>query len=200
MPRTIDLRTASSRTVPLDTGHELAAPPNRELIETAEAAHPELAPDFSGHVILAWETLDAEPFAQSRRWLIGSGATLALGAVVAGWLGNMPFAAMLVISGSLLIASAFRKPKDISVRITERGIGVGSAFYEYENAQSFWVSYDPPLFKELTILVKRSFMPRIRMPLGETDPVELREMLLGYLPEERYEESIIDTLAKFLGF
>ncbi|RJQ37519.1 hypothetical protein C4552_00590 [Candidatus Parcubacteria bacterium] len=202
MPRTLDLRTVAVRTIPLDTGHELPAPVVPPLIETAEAAHPELAAaDFSaGEELFAWETLDAQPLPESRRWLTLSGSALILGAAGAIWFGNMLFAAMLVISGSLLIASAFRRPKTITVRVTDRGVRVGSELYEYENAQSFWISYDPPLFKELTILVKRSFMPRIRIPLGDTDPVELRETLLEYLPEERYEESTIDTLAKFLGF
>lgn len=39
-------------------------------------------------------------------------------------------------------------------------------------------------------------MPFIRIPLGKTNPLEVRKILLKYLPEEEQQESVIDIIAR----
>ena len=84
--------------------------------------------------------------------------------------------------------------------VTSHGIRVGSRLYPFEDLRSFWIFYDPPLFKEISLRSKKTFMPVIRAPLGELDPIRLRHILLRFLREEEEETSVVDIIAKRLGF
>jgi len=43
-------------------------------------------------------------------------------------------------------------------------------------------------------------MPYIKVPIGDENPVEIRKILIKYLPEKKHKESAIDNLAKNLKF
>lgn len=180
-----------------------ALSPSKEelLLQTEEAAHPE---EFSDEAeqpagIIAWTAPDADPEAAAVLQLL-SGGVLILGGVVAAFFKNPLFAILLGISGGLLIAHAFRTPRQLRLAVMARGIQVGSRLYEFDAIESFWIFYDPPLFKELSLRSRKTMMPAIRIPLGELDPLQLRKILLRFLREQEQELSLTDILSKRLGF
>lgn len=151
-------------------------------------------------LILEWHAPEFEHSAEGALFLFLIGALLAIGGVTALFFKNFLFAAFLFIAGGLTIYHAYRMPRHIRFAVTSRGIIIGDRVYEFENLQSFWIFYDPPLFKELNIESKKTFMPRIRMPLGDLDPLRLREILLPLLKEVKHEQSLIDVVSKRIGF
>lgn len=203
---TIDLRklreTLRGRRVTPE--NELPAPKDEPLLETAgttdhEETHPhdELK---AGSLLIQWEAPDFDATEGSRLLLLAAGALLILGAVAAAFFRNSPFAFFLAIAGGLLISYAYRAPRNIRFAVTARGVTVSGRLYEFENLQSFWIAYDPPLFKEVRLVSKKAIMPVLRIPLNSTDPLRVREILLRFLPEKKHEDGLIDILTRHLGF
>jgi hypothetical protein len=43
-------------------------------------------------------------------------------------------------------------------------------------------------------------MPALKIPLGSTNPLQVREILIRFLPEKKQDDTIIDILSRRLGF
>lgn len=200
---TIDLRKLKNALKGIVTPeNELPPPPEELLLQTEEQAHPEGLVDdaIAGRALIEWEAADFEYDQSGAAVLLIFGALLGVGGVGALFFKNFLFAIFLFIAGGLVISHAFRAPRQIKFSTTSRGIKVGSRLYPFEDLKSFWIFYDPPLFKELALRSKKTFMPVIKAPLGELDPVRLRHILLRFLREEQEEMSAVDIIAKRLGF
>jgi hypothetical protein len=149
---------------------------------------------------LSWETPEYLYTKKSPDWYWSLGIiTLALFGV-AVWQQNFLFAIMIIIGSFAIVLYAVRYPRTIKIVISIRGVEIDSRLYPYETLKSFWIFYHPGGVKELSVLSEKVFMPRIMVPLGDTDPVELRELLIEFLPEKAHEESLTDTIARRLGF
>ena len=196
-----ELPAASLPAVSQSNRSNLPAPEEELLLQTEKAAHPEGFPDEAEQPagLIAWTAPDADPESAAVPQLL-FGGVLILGGVVAAFLKNPLFAILLGISGGLLIAHAFRTPRQLRLAVTARGIQVGGRLYEFDATESFWIFYDPPLFKELSLRSKKTMMPVIRVPLGDLDPLRLRGILLRFLREQEQELSLTDILSKRLGF
>lgn len=70
--------------------------------------------------------------------------------------------------------------------------------YEFNNMHSFWIFYEPPHIKLLSLHMKGKFVPYIHMPIHEEDPVKIREILLDFIPEVQHEMTLVDTLERLL--
>ncbi|MBI4132844.1 MAG: hypothetical protein HY473_02050 [Candidatus Sungbacteria bacterium] len=174
----------------------VAAPPEKKTAESA-VSEPENSPSS---ILLAWEAPEFEQSASGALVLLLVGTLLVVGSAGALFFKNFLFALLLSIAGGLVISYAYRTPHQIRFRVTARGIGIGGKLYEFETLSSFWIFYEPPLAKELSLVSKKMFAPAVRAPLGDLDPLRLREILLRFLKEEKHEESLVDILAKRLGF
>lgn len=181
---------------------ELPAPVEKELLETEEAAHPGGFKDLNppARALLSWEAQEFHYDATSAQLLLLLGAALGLGGVIALFFANILFAIFLLIAGGLVASYAFRPPRYVRYALTPRGVAVGHRLYEFANLESFWIFYDPPVMKDLALRSKKTVMPVIRLPLGDLDPLQLREVLLRFLPEVEQEPSAVDVISKHLGF
>lgn len=200
---TIDLRKIKNELKgTLTPENELPPPPTEALLQTAEEAHPDEFDDYAigGHTLIKWEAPDFEHSQSSPVLLLILGVLLGVGAIGLLFFKNFLFSIFLLIAGGLVVSHAYRIPRQINFSITSRGITIGGRLYTFEDLHSFWIFYDPPLFKELSLRSRKTFMPIIRAPLGELDPIRLRNILLRFLREEKDEMSAVDVIAKRLGF
>ena len=113
---------------------------------------------------------------------------------------NTLFAIFIIIAGFTIAMYGARRPRIIQFSITIRGFQIGKNLFPYNTLKSFWIHYDPPFKKELVIQSEKMFMPHIKIPLGDTDPNDIREILLKFLKEKEYEESLIDAIGDYLKF
>ncbi len=179
--------------------NELSTPEEEPLLETEASAHPEDFDDDPPPSLLEWTAHEFDPASDSSlQFLVGG--VLIVGGMVALFFGNFLFVLLLVLAGGLVMAHAFRIPREIRFAVTGRGIEVGKRLYTFEGIESFWIHYDPPLFKELALKSKKAVMPHIKIPLDDFDPLQLRKTLLRFLPEEEQEISLTDVISKRLGF
>jgi len=50
----------------------------------------------------------------------------------------------------------------------------------------------------LSLRSKHSFTPYIHVPIGDENPVKIREILIDFIPEEKQDYTIVDAVEKML--
>ena len=150
--------------------------------------------------LLAWEAPEFDASPERKRPLLIAGGMLVAGGIIAIALANYFFALFLVVAGVLLASFAYRSPKIVRFALTPHGVVVDSRLYELTGLASFWIAYEPPLFNELRLVSKKTIMPIIRLPLGEMNPLDVREILTRFLPEKQQDDTLIEILSRYLGF
>ena len=149
---------------------------------------------------IEWTAPEFTQYSKSQSWFNIS-ALIAFGLVVwAALTKNILLIIIIVLGYFSVVAFGLKQPRKIHLAITSKGIMIDNLLYTYNNLKSFWIFYSPPEIKELSLRSKKMTMPFIKIPLGEQNPVEVRKILLKYLPEKKQEESIIDNLARSLRF
>lgn len=151
-------------------------------------------------VYLSWEAEEYEHVPKKRWWFLALGLMTLLLAGGAIYLENYFFSVFIIGSGITLALFAIQGPERVRFSITSEGLEIGHRLHSFENLSSFWIFFDPPLFKELSVESKKIFMPYIKAPLGELDPKRVRGILAKFLPEEKQNESFISLLARLCGF
>ncbi len=149
---------------------------------------------------IKWQAPEFEQQEKSKSWFLIAGL-IALG--LFSWAvltKNFIFALLIALAYFSISVYAIKRPKEIKLAVTSRGVRVGNTLYEYDNLRSFWIFYNPPHIRELSIRSRKTIMPYIKIPLGETNPVKIRKALVKYIPERKQEESLIDNLARGLKY
>jgi len=113
---------------------------------------------------------------------------------------NILMAVLFFLIGIVVYIYSQKEPKEINFAITPKGVAINNDIYRYEDLQSFWIFYHPPIFKELVIRSKKKLLPLIKIPLGNQNPNVIRKRLLDFLPEKQEEESLVDIISRTLGF
>jgi hypothetical protein len=149
---------------------------------------------------LKWTAPEFTHYRKNKSWFV------VVGVIAAGLFGwalltkNLLFALLIGLSYFSVVVYGLKKPRKIPLTITPKGVKVEQTLYPFDNLRSFWIFYDPAQVKELSLRSKKLIMPYIKIPLGEQNPVEVRRLLLKYLPERKQEESLIDNLARSMRF
>jgi len=149
---------------------------------------------------IEWSAPEFEYYNKNKSWFIVVGAIAAGLFLWAVFTKNFIFALLIGLSYFSVIIFALKKPHNIHLAITPKGLKIDKTLYAFDNLRSFWIFYEPPLIKELSVRSKKMIMPYIKIPLGEQNPVEIRRLLLKYLPEKKHKESLIDNLSRQLKF
>jgi len=149
---------------------------------------------------ISWQAPEYMYTRKSRDWYIVVGV-LAVGLLAAAIiLANFLFAIVIFLSGFTIALYGAKPPRMIAFSLSVDGIRVDKRLYPYESLKSFWIFYDPPDIKELSIESQKMLMPHIKISLGDQDPDEVRSYLLPYLSEHHQDESLIDVAARYVRF
>jgi len=147
-----------------------------------------------------WEAPEYEKKEKTKSWFIIP-AVIAAGLGILGiFTDNYLFAILLVLAFFTFYIYANKPPRMVKFRIDGKGIEIDGRSHEYDGLRSFWIFYDPPLQKTLSIRSKKTFFPYVHIPLADENPAEIRKFLLKFLPEKKHRESIIDIWMRRIGF
>jgi hypothetical protein len=208
---TIDLRKGRSRTPTIHPAPENAAP--RPL---PTLAHAILAPaTFSLPAIPApspapqaistlpgffeWTAFEHEQNDFGASWYVVPGGIMALLFALALFVQNYFFAAFVVIAFATLVIFRNQTPKKIPFSIGKEGVRAGKTLYQLSRIKSFWI-FDRPGHPELSLETSQTLSPYIRLPLGDTDPQQIRQSLFGLLPEQQHPQFLMDEIMRIIGF
>ena len=160
----------------------------------AEEYHPE-----AGKLLISWEAPEFVRYDKSLQWYI---IALIFICSMAGYgiYTNSPIMSItFILIGVVGYIQTHREPQIVSFSLTTSGVLVGKEFYPYENIQSFWIFYEPPHTKILSLHTTGNILPYVHIPLDEEDPVIIRQVLTEYTEEIEQDHNIMDTLERILN-
>jgi len=126
-------------------------------------------------------------------------SVLLIGALGIFIFGDPLTAIFLLLSSFVLIIYSNKKPEIRTVSVDRRGVLIGDVGFEYKDLKSFWIDYEPGEDKELSLELKKWYIPYIKVALEDQNPLELRAHLINFIPEKEHEKSLADIISKKLG-
>lgn len=151
-----------------------------------------------GKILHEWTITEYDHHQRNLFWYL---FMLTTGLLLVGYAlfsGNFLFALIIVLFAIIMFLQSQQHAPQMPFRIAELGVIINNRFYPYSELQDFYVVYDPPDVKTLFLETNSSMRPRIRVPLMDVDPNEVRFTLREFLPEdvEKEEEPFSDMIAR----
>ena len=112
---------------------------------------------------------------------------------------DMLLAIFLMLSSLVLVLYTNKKPDVSKIKVDQVGVSVGDRVYYYKELKSFWIDYNPHGPKELSLEARKWYLPHIKVSLEQEDPLELRSLMINFVPERVHEQSLVDLIARKLG-
>jgi hypothetical protein len=154
--------------------------------------------DNYSEILHKWSAPEHEPYFVSKKFYLISIMILS-SIIIYALIYNSPIMAItFILIGIVGYIFLQKEPREMTFSITHEGIVVGNEIYQFDNLKSFWIFYHPPYEKKLSLLSKSSLTPNIHIPIGDEDPVEIRQLLIDFIPEEKQERNLVDIAEKFL--
>jgi len=149
-------------------------------------------------ILLEWQGPEYEHYPKEKKWYLV--ASLILSAIIIyALIINSPIMAItFVLIGVIGYIQLEKSPRILSFKITHEGIFAGKDFFDFDNIKSFWIFYQPPHTKILSLHSDAILMPYVHIPVHQIDPVKLREILLDFIPEKKQKPSVIDVIERLL--
>jgi hypothetical protein len=154
--------------------------------------------EYGGEALLHWRAPEFEPSRWDKRWYLS--ATLFLTAIVIyALVTNSPVMAItFILIGIVGYIFLQKKPRILDFMVTREGIVVDREIYVFRDIRSFWIFYEPNHIRVLSLHMKDKLLPYVHIPIHNEDPVEIREVLLGFIHEVEQEPSLVDNLERLL--
>jgi len=151
--------------------------------------------------IFEWQAPDHIYRPKTVRWYIVFAAVCTAIVCLFITVANFTAAVAVAILSAMVYYVVQKKPRAVRYRILGSGIAVDNLLYPYPELESFNIVYQPGEVKSAIIRTKRRLSPFLHLEIGDADPVEVRDVLLEYVPEDQnLEEPLVDILARRLGF
>lgn len=153
---------------------------------------------YNKEVLMDWKAQEFEVYEKSFWWYLVA-AVLDIAIIAYALISNNPIMAItFILVGIVGYIYLEKDPRIIHFAITPDGIIAGNELYSYENIHSFWIFYDPPHTKTLSLHTKGSMLPFVHIPIDDQNPVQMHELLSEYIPEIKQEQGLMDTFERVL--
>lgn len=147
-----------------------------------------------------WQAEEFTYHHKDSQWFIAAGIAAAGLIISLLIMKNIFGAATILLFFVIIYLYATKKPNVISAAIDAKGVTVKQKLIPYSTIASFWILYEPPI-KELILIRKEHLTPKIIIPIGDANPVEIRNVLLANaVKEKEEEESLAEIIARRLRF
>jgi len=152
-----------------------------------------------GEILHEWTVQEYEKHERNRAWYV---IMSIIGIVLLAYsllTSNFLFSLVLILFVVIIFLQAHQDPIVIPFGITDLGILLNDRFYPYGELKSFFVIYNPEEgVKTLYIDQSANLSPRLRVPLLDMDPNEIRITLMSFLEEEsdKEEEPLSDMIGR----
>jgi hypothetical protein len=152
-----------------------------------------------GAIIASWVVSEYEQHERPQIWYILAFLVGLALLAFSYFTDNFLFAVIILIFALIMVLHDGQLPGKVKFTITEEGIIIGKKFIDYDEIKDFSVIYKPReeaknLYFEFNGFLKH----RLTIPLEKQNPLQIREHLLKYLPEdlERKNQPLSEGLAK----
>lgn len=150
--------------------------------------------------VFVWEAPEYERYHRGPRWYLFMSLVVFFLVFYSIWTANYLFALIILLTGIIFIIAGNEKPRTVLIQVGESGIVIDGEYLGFEDIRHFGIVFQPPNVKVLYIYPRPFMRNRMRIYLGEQDPVELRNHLKQYIVEDLdlRDEHASDILAKLL--
>lgn len=172
-----------------------------DQVEEKEHKEPEILHSEHGRAVFEWIVPKYFKYARSRAWYITAGVVAAALLIYAFKTSNLLFAIIIVMLAiNIMVLNTLGEPGEMRFALTERGVVWGANYYPYIEVSNFWIVYQPPAVKNIYLEFKSFAKPRIQVPLGDQNPIAVREFLKKFVREDatRNDEPGSDYLGRVL--
>lgn len=151
-------------------------------------------------VYFEWEALGYLFEEKSPDWFWAVGIVAVAGAIASVLFGNVILALVILAGAATLALSAMKRPRVHRFRISDAGVEIDDALYEYESILSFSVLeyLDPKQPPALSLRTSKILAPHLLVPIVGPDPVEVYEFFAAHVKEGRHDQSVVDRLVDLL--
>lgn len=113
---------------------------------------------------------------------------------------NILFGIILIIATIIVFIFSTRDPEMIEISIDKRGVIVNKEKYPFATLEAFWMDISEDDNHKILFRSKKIFMPLIAIPLEEYHHMDIRDLLLEFLPEKEMHEPLSQKIMEKLGF
>ncbi len=153
---------------------------------------------YEGEILMDWQAPEFEIYEKSF-WWYAIAAIIDIVVIAYALITNNPIMAItFILAGIVGYIYLQKDPRIIHFAITPDGIIAGDELFPYDNIKSFWIFYDPPHTKTLSLHTKAKALPHVHVPIDDQDPVEIHEILSEYIPEIEQHPNLLDTIERVL--
>ncbi len=150
-------------------------------------------------MILRWNAYEHEHTERSSDWFWAFGIIALSVAVTSVLFGEILFA-LVILSGSLVLALLAKRPPRLSeFEISERGIRVDDEMHLYETILAFWVEEKEGGSAQLLIDTTKWLSPNLVIPIEQIRPGDVRSYLKARVEERMMKESQAHRVLEFFG-
>ena len=151
-------------------------------------------------VLIQWQAPEFSYSPKGATWYFWLFFAAALLLGFAFYTRNYSFGLIILLSFLLIFVWSKKTPRIINFAVTKQGIMIGEKLHRFGELESFWIFYEPPEIKEVSVKSRKKILHYLKMPLEGENPARIRKILFEYLPEVEQEESIFDSLARLIKF
>ncbi|PIY93063.1 MAG: hypothetical protein COY69_03600 [Candidatus Magasanikbacteria bacterium CG_4_10_14_0_8_um_filter_32_14] len=152
-----------------------------------------------GEVLHEWNIPEYEQHERNKAWYIIMGL-IGFALITYSLLSsNFLFSLILILFIIIIFLQAYQDPIVIPFLITDLGVIINDRFYSYSELDEFYIIYNPEEdLKMLYIETVGNFTPRLRLPLMDNDPNEIRITMRSFIEEniEKEQEPFSDMIGR----
>lgn len=151
-------------------------------------------------VLLSWEFGEYERPERSKKWYLVAGLVAAGLLLYAIFARNYIFGVIIILVALIYFLYDLHEAPTVRFAITPAGVHVGRRFIRHRDIAHFWIVYKPGQVQALYLKPLHLTMPQLSIPLEGQDPLQVRGILLQYVPENLNEEDepVSDALGRML--
>ena len=149
--------------------------------------------------LISWEAEEFSYSPKTKEWFIAAAIFSAGVLAVSIITKNLLLGIMAPLMFFLLSVYGAKKPRKLRYTITTEGIVIGNRLWKYNELKSFWIFTEPHI-REITIENRAALLPKLNLPLGENDPLKIKEILVNFLPEVEQQETLSDIFTRKIKF
>lgn len=168
-------------------------PPEKEAWEETPPPERKHLPE----ALFSWQAPEFETFEREKRWYLWV-ALILLAIIGYATYTNSPIMAItFILIGVVGYVYLNKEPRILDFQITAKGIMAGKDLYDFESIDSFWIFENSTRLDILSLHIKNRLTPFVHIPFYEENSPQIRSLLLEYIPEEKQELTLADSLEKF---
>ncbi|MEK7565177.1 MAG: hypothetical protein AAB501_02990, partial [Patescibacteria group bacterium] len=148
---------------------------------------------------LTWRAFEFEQPERHPNWFVSLWILALAFVVVAIILKSYLMAVFVIVSAALINIYAVKEPAEYEFSLDAEILTIGDKNHNLKDFKSFWI-FEREDGNVLSLEGKNTINSHLEVPLAETSPDSIRNLLLPVVTEKEHSESMVDILARVLKF